>query len=385
MYCILELRSSERRPMSIKINKDHSRFKKIVRGHLKQDLKKYISNGDFVTQQGKDKVSIPVPRINIPQFQFDPKESGGVSQGDGEVGDSMQPGDPDGEGSGPGEAGENPGEHVLETEVTLDELAGILGESLALPNIKPKGSKNLESLDNQYTGINNNGPESLRHFKRTYKQALKRQISSGEYNPKNPIIIPQKDDKRFRSQKITNKPISQASIIYMMDVSGSMGEEQKEIVRITAFWIDTWLNSQYQNLESRFIIHDAVAKEVDRETFFRTRESGGTSIFSAYELCSEIIEKDYPEDSWNIYPFHFSDGDNWSDADTVKCLKILKENIFPKINMFAYGQVTSPYGSGLFIDSLLRYFESEEKLTTSLIDRKEDIYYALKDFFESGS
>ena len=59
----------------------------------------------------------------------------------------------------------------------------------------------------------------------------------------------------------------------MMDVSGSMGDEQKEIVRIESFWIDTWLRSQYQGIESRYIIHDAMAKEVDRDTFFQTRES----------------------------------------------------------------------------------------------------------------
>ena len=80
----------------------------------------------------------------------------------------------------------------------------------------------------------------------------------------------------------------------MMDVSGSMGDEQKEIVRIESFWIDAWLRSQYKGLESRYIIHDAVAKEVDRDTFFRTRESGGTMISSAYKLCAKMIDDDFP-------------------------------------------------------------------------------------------
>ena len=73
-----------------------------------------------------------------------------------------------------------------------------------------------------------------------------------------------------------------------------MGDEQKEIVRIESFWIDAWLRSQYKGLESRYIIHDAVAKEVDRDTFFRTRESGGTMISSAYKLCAKMIEDDFP-------------------------------------------------------------------------------------------
>src|SRR5260221_179282 len=136
------------------------------------------------------------------------------------------------------------------------------------------------------------GPESLRHFKRTYKEALRRSISSGLYDPARPFIVPQKEDKRFRSWKEDHEPVANAVILYMMDVSGSMGDEQKEIVRIESFWIDTWLRRQYQGLESRYIIHDAVAREVDRETFFKTRESGGTMISSAYKLCLKMIEDD---------------------------------------------------------------------------------------------
>ena len=75
----------------------------------------------------------------------------------------------------------------------------------------------------------------------------------------------------------------------MMDVSGSMTDEQKEIVRIEAFWIDTWIKAHYQGIETAYIIHDAVAQEVDEHTFYHTRESGGTKISSAYELADKII------------------------------------------------------------------------------------------------
>ena len=79
--------------------------------------------------------------------------------------------------------------------------------------------------------------------------------------------------------------------MYIMDVSGSMGEEQKEIVRIESFWIDTWLRSQYKGVECRYLIHDVVAREVDRDTFFHVRESGGTAISSAYKLAAEVGSK----------------------------------------------------------------------------------------------
>jgi uncharacterized sporulation protein YeaH/YhbH (DUF444 family) len=87
-------------------------------------------------------------------------------------------------------------------------------------------------------------------------------------------------------------------------------------------------------------------REVDRDTFFRTRESGGTMISSAYKLCAKMIDDEFPPSEWNIYPFQFSDGDNWSADDTSTCMEVLKKDILPKVNLFCYGQVESPYGSG---------------------------------------
>src|SRR5690606_3539581 len=193
------------------------------------------------------------------------------------------------------------GDHLLEVEVTLDELAEILGEELELPRIEPKGTEKIVTYKDRYTGIRTTGPESLRHFRRTFKQAMRRQIASGSYDPQNPIIVPIRDDKRYRSWRTEPIPHSNAVIIYMMDVSGSMGDEQKEIVRIESFWIDTWLRSQYKGLESRYIIHDATARVVEREVFFRTRESGGTMISSAYKLCNELVDREFDPESWNVY------------------------------------------------------------------------------------
>jgi uncharacterized sporulation protein YeaH/YhbH (DUF444 family) len=170
----------------------------------------------------------------------------------------------------------------------------------------------------------------------------------------------------------------------MMDVSGSMGDEQKEIVRIESFWIDTWLQKQYKGLESRYIIHDAVAREVDRDTFFHTRESGGTMISSAYKLCSQLVDDHYPPDEWNIYPFHFSDGDNWSMDDTLACVDILKQKLLPRANMFAYGQVESPYGSGQFIKDLRDHFGKDERVVLSEIRDKDAIVGSIKEFLGKG-
>lgn len=365
-----------------KIKQDHRRFKQIVRGKIKRNLREYMTKGELTGKQGKDVVKIPIPRIDIPRFRYGSKESGGVGQGEGEVGDSLGKGE-EGPG-GAGEAGEGEGEKGLEVDVSLEELAELMGEELQLPNIEPKGTKRIETMRAKYSGIRMTGPESLRHFKRTYKEALKRMISTGEYDPDNPIIVPMRDDKRFRSWKETPLPQSNAVIIYMMDVSGSMGDEQKEIVRIQSFWIDTWLRGQYKGIESRYIIHDATAKEVDRDTFFHTRESGGTMISSAYKLALRIMEDDYPAEEWNVYPFHFSDGDNWSVDDTAECMKILDGGIIPRSNMFCYGQVDSPYGSGQFIKDLRERFTDGDGVILSEIKNRDAIFDSIKTFLGKG-
>ncbi|MEN9835318.1 MAG: hypothetical protein RL011_1511, partial [Pseudomonadota bacterium] len=261
----------------------------------------------------------------------------------------------------------------------------ILGEELALPNIENKGKKNIEDRQYKYTGILKQGPESLRHFKRTYKQALRRAISSGTYDPDHPVIVPIKEDKRYRSYRVYNLPVANAAIIYMMDVSGSMGDEQKEIVRLTSFWLDTWLSTQYAGLERRYIIHDATAREVDQQTFYRTKESGGTLISSAYRLALKMIEESFDPSEWNIYLFHFSDGDNWSGNDTAECMKLLESHLMPAANLFAYGQVESRYGSGQFLRDLQKHFgEGNNKLTLAQIKDRDAIVDALKTFLGKG-
>ena len=367
--------------MALRIDQDHRRFRDIVRGRIRNNLRKYISQGEMMGKKGTQVVTIPIPQIEIPRFRFGPKGQGGAAQGDGEAGDVLGQGE---EQPGSGQAGDKPGEHVLEVEVTLEELAAILGEELKLPRIQPKGKHKIVAQKDRFTGIRKTGPESLRHFRRTFKQALKRQLSMGTYDPKNPLIVPIVDDKRYRSWKSYPLPQSNALIIYMMDVSGSMGDEQKEIVRIESFWIDTWLRSQYRGIESRYIIHDATAKEVDRETFFKTRESGGTMISSAYRLCAKMIEEEYPASEWNIYPFHFSDGDNWSVDDTATCVEVLNQKILPFVNLFAYGQVESPYGSGQFIKDLHEHFHEDERLVTSEIKNKDAIMDSIRDFLGTG-
>ncbi len=365
----------------MKIQRDTDRFREIVRGKVRENLRKYINHGEMIGRKGKDLVSIPVPSLDVPHFRYGDNGSGGVGQGDGEAGKQLGPGEGEGEA---GAAGDAPGRHVLEVELSLEELAAMMADELELPRIEPKGSANVEQEKAKYDSIRRNGPESLRHFKRTYVQALRRQISTGAYSFRKPRIIPVKEDKRYRSWSQIPSPVANAAVIYMMDVSGSMTDEQKAIVRTEAFWIDTWLKSQYQGVECRYIIHDAVAREVDEHTFYRTRESGGTRISSAYKVAADVVATNFPVSEWNIYFFQFSDGDNWGE-DNNTSLKLLQEKLLPACNLFCYGQVESPYGSGEYIRSLEKEFgEEHEKLILSDIDGKEAIYASIRKFLGTG-
>src|SRR3954468_5290860 len=370
----------ERFAVGQKIERDSQRFHKLVRGKVKSNLSKYISRGEMIGKKGKDLVSIPLPSIDVPQFRFGKKGSGGVASGDGDVGTPLGPPQGDGDGNN---AGDQPGGHILEVELTMEEMAEILGEELALPRIEPRGKKNIVTKRDRYTSIRPVGPESLRHFKRTFKRALKRNISAGTYEPDNPIIVPERPDKQYRAWKETPQPQAVAAIVYMMDVSGSMTDEQKEIVRIEAFWIDTWLKAHYQGVETAYIIHDAVAQEVDEHTFYHTRESGGTKISSAYELCDKIITARFPPAQWKVYAFHFSDGDNWGD-DIPKCIEILTQKILPRVNLFGYGQVESPYGSGECHDYVPGLLGENENVVPSRIPDREAILGSIKEFLGTG-
>lgn len=364
-----------------RIDQDLRRFHQIVRGVVKKELKRYMVTGELLGKKGKEIVSIPIHQIEIPTFRYETRKLGGVGQGEGEKGTPIDA-DP-GEG-GLGGAGDVPGAHILEVDVTIDELAEIMGEELELPRIKPKDKHTIEAQRAKYSTIGRTGPESLRHFKRTFREALKRQITSGSYDPNECIVIPIREDRRYKSWKRVNIPETNAVIVYIMDVSGSMGDEQKSIVRIESFWIHTWLQHQYKGLKSRYIIHDAAAREVDEEAFFHTRESGGTKISSAYDLCQEMIRTKFPANLWNIYVFHFSDGDNWGGGDTERCVQILADGILPHVNLFCYGQVVSPYGSGAFLKDLEKAFPDQENLVLSEINGREEIYKSIKEFLGKG-
>src|SRR5215472_12391023 len=155
--------------MVMKIEKDHQRFRQIVKGRIREDLRKFLTKGELIGKEGKHLISIPVRGIELPHFRYG-DNSQGVGAGDGSEGDVVGKGQPGGKAQG----GNDPGSHIMEVDLSLDELADILAEELKLPRIEPKGKHRITTVRDKYSSLRRVGPESLRHFKRSFKEALKR-------------------------------------------------------------------------------------------------------------------------------------------------------------------------------------------------------------------
>lgn len=367
-----------------RIDQDHDRFRYIIKKHIKRELSKYISGERRIVRKGSKKFAISIPHIDIPTFRYGKKQVGGVGTGKLEEGDILQY-DPE---SGDGGAGDSGGDWLEEVDVDLEELAEILGEYLELPNIQPKGKKNVSSEKVKYTGISKTGPESLRHVKRTIRESLKRQLKAGIYDFLRPRLIPVKEDKKYRSWKVKPSPELNAVIFYIMDVSGSMTEDNKHLVRLLSFWIDLWLKHQYRNIDRRFVVHHDRAKEVDEYLFYRLQETGGTVPSTAFIITEEIVKKYYPPCDWNIYWFYFSDGDIF-ESDYPILWNIL-ERIIPQINLFAYAQTESPYNSwgafgNRFNNRLDTRFKEIDNVITSILNQKSEILPTIKKFLGKGN
>jgi hypothetical protein len=374
--------------MQKRILKDLERFKRIVRGEIRKNLKDLIESDAIVGQKGGDVIKIPIKSIRIPQFKYDPREAGGIGAGEGEIGTPVNPGD---QPAASPHGGEGQGPHVPEVEIELSELASILGEELELPRIQPKGEQRLVRGDDDYSDVSVRGPESLLMKKRSFRQGLIRQMLMGDakrreiWDSEPMIVTPIKEDKRYLYGEPQESPEANCLIVFMRDASGSMSGEKTEIIRQENWWIDLWLRTNYQNVERVYILHDYEAYEVKDNQFYELSTGGGTRISAAYELCDKIIDRRYPPDNWNIYAFHFSDGENWiGDTESV-CVPLLSDRLLAKVNLFAYGQVALGRRSpGMHLIQLKEALQAKENLATSVISGREDILTSIKEFLGTG-
>ena len=161
------------------------------------------------------------------------------------------------------------------------------------------------------------------------------------------------------------------------DTPISMGHFEKYIARSFFFWMTRFLRTKYEHVEIVFIAHHTEAKEVTEEEFFTKGESGGTICSSAYRKAIEIIDERYPPSRYNIYPFHFSDGDNLT-SDNERCVKLIDE-LLKRANMFGYGEVNQ-YNRSSTLMAAYRNLD-HSRFLFSIIREKGGVYQALKTFF----
>ena len=315
---------------------DQLRHQEKVKEAIKQNLPDLVSEESIIMSNGRDMVKIPIRSLDEYRFRYNYNKSKQVGQGNGDskVGDVIaKDGDPaQGAGKGNG-AGDQPGHDYYEAEISVEELEEMLFAEMELPNLKVKEQDQITVTDIRFNDIRRKGLMGNIDKKRTILEALRRNALSGKASL-NPITI---DDLRFKTWEEITKPNSNAVVIAMMDTSGSMGVFEKYIARSFFFWMTRFLRTKYEKVEIVFIAHHTEAKEVTEEAFFSKGESGGTICSSAYRKALEIIDKRYPSNLYNLYPFHFSDGDNLT-SDNERCVKLVTE-LMKRANMFGYGEV----------------------------------------------
>ncbi|MBX5436213.1 MAG: DUF444 family protein [Alicyclobacillaceae bacterium] len=285
------------------------RHRQKVREALRKNLADAITDEGIIVSDGRRTIRIPVHSLDQPHFIYDYRKQRHVGQGEGKPGQPIGrlpgAGDAAGGGSGAGSgAGDKPGERALEAEVTLEDIEEVLFEDLCLPNLRTKQQSAEVVNDVEFTDIRNKGVRANIDRRRTLLEALRRSRLAGRR------LAIREDDLRFKTWEDSLRPATGAVVIAMMDVSGSMGLQEKYLARTFFFWMERFLRSQYQSVAIRYLVHHVEAYETTKEQFYSIRESGGTLCSSVFRLALDLIQREYPTDAWNVYPVYVGDGDN---------------------------------------------------------------------------
>jgi sporulation protein YhbH len=363
---------------------DQERHKERVKEAIRKNLGSIVSNEAIILSDGKRTVKVPIRALDEYKFRFDYRKKNQVGQGDGKtrVGDVIAREGQPGQGPGSGQAGQEAGAEYYEAEVNIDEIAALIFEDLHLPFLQEKAKKAVQSKKTQFNEIRRTGVIANLDKRRMIMENIRRNARQGQGAKFGEI---KKDDLRFKTWEEVMRYESNAVVIAMIDVSGSMGEFKKYVARSFYFWMVRFLRTRYDNVEIVFISHHTEAKEVTEEQFFTQGESGGTVVSSAYQLALEIIQLRYRPADWNIYPFHFSDGDNYY-SDNEEAVR-LADDLIATCNLFGYGEIgeegSTSYrrSSGALLSIFNDRLKNKERFVGVRIDTKEDVYPALKHFF----
>ena len=375
MSYIIDRRRNAKNKSAVNRQRFLERYKK----HIKKAVADAVDKRSITDLERGEEISIPADDIAEPVFQHG---SGGrrsvVHPGNKEfvAGDRIgRPNGGGGGGSGPGEASDSgEGEDDFVFQLTQEEFLEFLFDDLALPNLTKRHLKGNSSFKREHAGFTADGVPAKLSVLRSLKQAKARRVAlSGE--PRRLLRaaerqlgsaeeagdelaqrrlaeeieglrrrikrVPFLDTTDLRYNLHLQKPVptSQAVMFCLMDVSGSMDQHIKDMAKRFYLLLYMFLKRHYERTEIVFVRHHTVAKEVDEQEFFYSRETGGTVVSSALKLMVEIIRDRYSPNEWNIYGAQASDGDNWND-DSPVCRQLLEEDILPLVQYFSYVEIT---------------------------------------------
>jgi sporulation protein YhbH len=399
---------------------DRARHRAKVKQSIKDNLGDIIADESLIGKHGDKIIKVPIKGIKEYRFVYG-DNSPQAAQGDG----SAQPGQVVGkkggqpqQGKDKGKAGDEKGEDIYETEITLDELKDILFEELQLPNLRKTAKKEIiQKSRAKKDGYRRMGIHvRLDRFK-TAKERVKRKKATVRFGgtiedcntcggagydvvgalalmlDSNPIDCPdcegtgktekrfrfRKEDQRFKHMEVKPKKQSNAAIIFIMDVSGSMDTEKKFLARSFFNVLYEFIKAKYEKSELVFIAHTAEAEEVDEDRFFHKGSWGGTIASSGLFKGIEIITARYNPSIWNNYVFYMSDGDN-SESDNPNCVKAMNE-LCELSNLVGYGEIkVNSYSGESSMIGLYRDKITNDNYRSVVIKDRNDIWPKLKEF-----
>jgi hypothetical protein len=373
---------------------NRQRFIRLAKETIKEAVVRSIRERALGDVGGKEVVSIPMKRIAEPRLRH--AAQGGdrdqVFPGNKEFiqGDTLPKPK-----SGAGEKGsegapDGEGEDDFRFTISAEEYLNVLFEELELPDLAKTQLKDDQTLRYHRAGHSSSGAPSNLNLVRTMRRSLARRISLGrprsgelaaldaeidalvEIPNRSPEVQALLDqalalraqlearvrriayidpvDLRFNRFEAKPQPSAQAVMFCLMDVSGSMTEDMKDLAKRFFLLLHLFLTRNYKHVDLVFIRHTSEAKEVDEETFFHSRETGGTVVSTALTEMRRIIAERYPVEDWNIYAAQASDGDNYS-SDSATCIQLLDEEILPICQYFAYVEVHDGRQTEIFLSS----------------------------------
>ena len=370
---------------------DRRRHKNKIEKAIKDGIHNIVADESIIGQDGKKKIRIPVRGIKEYRFVYGDnntnQKTGTAPDADITRGQKVGKGkQQQGQGQGQGnKPGNDPGEEYYDVEITLEELAHYLFDDLDLPDMEQKALRKVMSEKLKRRGYRSEGIKPRLDKKKSAIQRIKRKKAAERHGNSEEDSFPfHENDLVYKHFKKSAKENSNAVIFFVMDISGSMTQQKKFLARTFYFLLYHFIRSKYEHTEIVFVAHDTKANEVSEDQFFTRGNSGGTFVSSALSLVCDIVHTRYHPNSWNVYCFQCSDGDNWPD-DTGKTLA-LAEQIRDFSQLFGYCEITPTevHQSSWFEEtklSLVYERISGKKMKCVKITSKSDIWAAFTKLF----